>query len=181
MKKKLLLHVCCAPCLLGVYDQIKDKFEVVLFWYNPNICPASEHTKRLDEVVKLSKIFGCELIVDDEYAAESFNWLKLTQSLAEEKEGGKRCTVCFRIRLLKTAAMAEELNFEHFATTLTVSPYKNTVTINKVGKEVESKFEKLAFFDEDFGNEAGVKKSLDLSKKLEIYRQKYCGCKYSIN
>lgn len=179
-KKSLLLHVCCAPCATSVYEKISNDFEITLFWFNPNIEPAEEHEKRLNEVIKLSKILDAPLIINEKYPAENQSWNILTKNFADEKEGGIRCRLCIKNRLLFTAKYANENNFDYFATTLTVSPHKNSQIINELGKEVASKLN-IEFLEADFKKENGYLRSIELSKKYGLYRQSYCGCKYSAN
>ncbi|MFA4995585.1 MAG: epoxyqueuosine reductase QueH [Patescibacteria group bacterium] len=138
-KPTLLLHSCCAPCTTAVYEKICNNFNATLFWFNPNIEPFLEYEKRLDELKKLSKILKIELIVDDKYAAENQNWNLLVRNFTDEKEGGNRCRLCIKSRLLSTAKYGKDNNFDYFATTLTISPHKNSKMINEIGKNIEAK------------------------------------------
>ena len=115
-------------------------------------------------------------IIDCEYDEEKYN--NYIKGLEEENEGGKRCTKCFRLRLEKTAKIAKELNYDYFTTTLSVSPYKNSKILNEIGESLEKEFE-IKWLPSDFKKEDGYKKSIELSKKYNLYRQHYCGCKYS--
>ena len=138
-KPTLLLHACCAPCLTSVYEQLKNDFEVTIFWFNPNIFPIEEYNKRLDELKKYCKIIKRPLIIGDKMPEDLHNWELLTKGLEREIEGGKRCRICIKMRLLYTAKYAQENGFDQFATTLSVSPHKNTYMINNIGKEVSQK------------------------------------------
>lgn len=204
-KPTLLLHSCCAPCLTAVYEQLKDEFEVTVFWFNPNIFPIEEYNKRLEELKKYCKIIKRPLIIGDKIPEDSNNWELLTRGLENEAEGGRRCRLCIKMRLLYSAKYAVENNFDKFATTLSVSPHKNTYMINNVGKEIEQSLrevrslntsgqapqsdtkiaalqnyiarnDNVKFLDRDFKKNNGYKRSIEICKEYDIYRQKYCGC-----
>ncbi len=177
-KPKLLLHVCCAPCLCGVIDRVIDKFDVTLFFYNPNIMPNAEFDKRLSALKEmLTHYLGTKLIVPDQNEQE---FLAVANGLENEKEGGARCTKCFELRLSKTAEYLSNHTdeYDYFATTLTVSPHKNAPLINKIGNEIAEKFG-VKYLESDFKKQNGFLLSTTLSKELGIYRQDYCGCEFS--
>lgn len=173
--KKLLLHSCCGPCSTHVIEELIGKYDLTIFYFNPNIFPFEEYQKRLDEQKRYAKLKGVKVIEGD-YDEEGF--LKLAKGLENEKEGGSRCKLCFQIRLSKTAQVAKKLGFDMFATTLSVSPYKNTLLINSVGEEA-SKKEEIEFLPENFKKHDGYLKSIQLSKQFNLYRQNYCGCRFS--
>ena len=172
-KQKLLLHICCAPCATAVFEKLKFNFEVTGFFYNPNIHPKSEYYLRLRNIKKLAKEVGMGLVVVE---SDVEKWFDLTSDLRKEPERGKRCEVCFMMRLEKAARYARDHGYQYFATTLSISPYKDIIKINKVGYVLGEKYG-IEFLDEDFGGE--FQKSVVLSKKYDLYRQKYCGCAYS--
>jgi len=173
MGKRVLLHICCGVCSSGVIERLKEEgFEVTGFFYNPNIHPEEEYNRRLEVAQQVSRILDFELI-EGEYDKD--NWFKLTENLKDEPEGGKRCEVCFRIRLEKSAKKANELNIPYFTTTLSISPHKNVSIINKVGKELSNE----NFLERDFKKRDGTKLAIEFSKKYNLYRQNYCGCVYS--
>lgn len=178
--KKLLLHTCCAPCLSGCYDQIADEFLPIIFWYNPNIEPKIEHDKRLETLLDYLKILGLDKNVDSLYNYEKENkkWHEFVHGLENEPEGGKRCNKCFTFRLDRTAIFASQQK-SVFSTTLTVSPYKNAKVINSIGRKI-AKSRNTPFLEKNFSDNNSYRKSLIESKKAGLYRQKYCGCKYSI-
>ena len=178
-KPTLLLHACCASCLTSVYEQLKTDFDITIFWFNPNIFPVEEYNKRLEELKKYCKIIKTPLIVGDKLPEDANNWDLLTKGLELEIEGGKRCRICIKMRLLYTAKTAFEKGFDQFATTLSVSPHKNTYLINNIGKEISEKTG-VNFLDRDFKKNNGYKRSVEICKEFGIYRQNYCGCKYSI-
>lgn len=177
-KPKILLHVCCAPCLTSVYESLKDDYDITLFWFNPNIFPVEEYIKRLEELVKFAQKLELPLIIEGDFVDDHHNWIKLTQEHSNEPEGGKRCKTCFKYRLLNAAKYASENEFGLFGTTLSVSPYKDTMAINEIGKEIANSMN-LSYLDRDFKENDGYKKSIDLCREYKIYRQKYCGCEYS--
>jgi len=174
--KKILVHTCCAPCSTYSFEKlISEGFEPVIFFYNPNIHPENEYKKRLEELIKFADFKKYPLIIQED-APEL--WFEVVKGFEEEKEGGSRCEICFRMRLEKTAIYAGENNFDGFTTTLTISPHKNTVIINKIGKELSKKHD-IFFLEENFKKAEGFKKSLELSKQYNLYRQRYCGCVFS--
>ena len=131
--KKLLLHVCCAPCSTHAIDVLKERNDITLFFYNPNIEPINEYGLRLEEAERYAKELNLPLIAGD---YDSIEWHNAVKGHENDAEGGERCSICFRYRLERTAQLAKEKGFELFATTLTVSPYKNAEIINKIGKEL---------------------------------------------
>lgn len=174
-RPKLLLHSCCGPCSTTVITMLKEYFDITVFYYNPNIEPREEYEKRKSEQIRLIKELDSEFVkfLESDYANEEFR--SVTKGLEEEKEGGARCSVCFKLRLEKTALKAKELDYEYFGTTLTVSPYKNSYIINEIGAMLEKNFG-VKYLYSDFKKNDGYKKSIELSKKYNLYRQNYCGC-----
>jgi predicted adenine nucleotide alpha hydrolase (AANH) superfamily ATPase len=171
-KPKLLLHICCAPCATHVVEALRKDHQVIGFFYNPNIQPAKEYYRRLSETRRLFRSLGIELI-EGEY--EESRWWKEISGFEKEPEGGRRCPLCYRLRLGETARLAKETGISHFATTLTISPHKKAGVINPIGEEVGKSY-KVSFFSADFKKKNGFKKTLTLSKKHNLYRQDYCGC-----
>jgi len=177
---RLLLHTCCAPCSSACLERLTNIFKVSILYYNPNITNKDEYNKRLLEVKRLiSKIPSKYEInlVDCKYDPESF--FEISRGLEDEKERGKRCYKCYKLRLEETAKIAEKLGFEYFATTLTLSPYKLVNWINEIGKDLGEKYNSIYLYS-DFKKKNGYKRSIELSKKYNLYRQDYCGCVYSI-
>ena len=173
----LLLHSCCAPCSSSVLERVCKHFDVTVVYYNPNIFPEDEYVKRKEEQIKLLKILDVKFL-DCEYNQQEFE--NNICGLESEPEGGKRCNKCFLIRLEFTAKKASELNFDYFGTTLTVSPHKNEQLINQIGEILQEKYKKNYLFA-DFKKKNGYLNSIKLSKQHNLYRQNYCGCKYSKN
>ena len=178
-KPKILLHSCCGPCSSYVITFLTNFFDIDVLYYNPNIYPKEEYIKRKNEQIRLINELKTKNhlgIIDCEYDDETYyNCIK---GLEDEKEGGKRCIKCFRLRLEKTAKLAKELHYDYFTTTLSVSPYKNSKILNEIGQSLEKEFN-IKWLPSDFKKEDGYKKSIELSKKYNLYRQHYCGCKYS--
>ena len=178
-KPKLLLHSCCAPCSSYVIEYLAKYFDITIFYYNPNISPVSEYLKRKDEQIRLIKEMGLNGNIKVAYCDYDNNvYEELIKGLENEPERGNRCTVCFKLRLDKTAARACQLKYDYFGTTLTVSPYKNSSLINEIGLELQDKYN-IKFLVSDFKKKNGYKRSIELSKIFNLYRQDYCGCKYS--
>ena len=173
-KKTLLLHSCCGPCSTTCIERLNKYFDVTVIYYNPNIEPFDEYLKRKQEQMKVLKKFNINFIESD---YDNDNFRNLTCELKDEPEGGKRCPVCFKMRLEKTAKVAKENNFDYFTTTLTVSPHKDSQIINKIGEAVGEKYG-VKYLYTDFKKKEGYKRSIELSKELDLYRQNYCGCLY---
>lgn len=175
MKEKLLLHVCCAPCAIYPLKILQDRFDLVLVFYGPNIHPIDEYLKRLESAKQLSEKIGLS-IIELEYNPK--DWYELIKGLEEEPEGGKRCKVCYSMRLERIAKFAKKNGYRNFTTTLTLSPHKPASVINPIGESIAKEYG-LVFLAEDFKKKDGFKKSCQLSDEYGLYRQKYCGCEYS--
>lgn len=178
---KLLLHSCCAPCSSYVLGYLSSYFNITVLYYNPNISPKEEYLFRKKEQINLlPKIKTKNTInfLDCDY--EDFKFYQITSGLENEKEGGKRCFNCYRLRLEKTAVTAKALGFKFFGSTLSVSPYKNAIWLNDIGESLEDEYS-VRFLISDFKKKDGYKKSIELSKQFNLYRQNYCGCIFSKN
>lgn len=174
-KPKLLLHVCCGPCASAVIERLVPRFEVHCFWYNPNIQPEAEYQRRRAAMRAVAQAMQVTLI---EAERDEASWEEAVAGLEEEPEGGRRCEVCFSYRLRRAAQYAAEHGFAHLATTLPVSPHKNQQLINQLGRQQAQQLG-LCFVAEDFRKRGGFQRSLELSEKWGLYRQNYCGCRYS--
>lgn len=177
---KLLLQVCCAPCSSYVLELLSNYFQITILYYNPNIYPYEEYQKRLNEVYKIVKLIHGKYpidIMEIDYDSVSFD--RLSAGLENEPEGGARCHKCYYLRMEKTALLAKEYNYDYFTTTLSISPYKNAQVLNRIGEVLEEKYQ-TKYLYADFKKKEGYKRSIELSKKYNIYRQEYCGCKYSL-
>ena len=172
---KLLLHSCCGPCSSSVIERLRDFFDITVIYYNPNIEPKEEYEKRKSEQLRLLNELGIKFM-DIDYLNNEYH--EKVKGYENEPENGLRCPLCFELRLDKTASKAKENNFDYFGTTLTVSPHKNSKIINEIGLKLEEKYG-VKFLLSDFKKEDGYKRSIELSKKDDLYRQDYCGCLYS--
>lgn len=175
----LLLHSCCAPCSSYVLEYLSRYFKITIFYYNPNISPIEEYLKRKEEQKRLISEMPCSYpvsIIDCDYDNSLYE--EKIKGLENEPERGRRCSVCFRLRFEKTALKAKELGFDYFGTTLTVSPYKNANLLNTIGLALEKTYQ-VSFLVSDFKKKNGYKRSIELSREYHLYRQDYCGCKYS--
>lgn len=176
---KVLLHSCCAPCSSYVIEYLSKYCDLTILYYNPNISPIDEYEKRKREqrrlIEEIPKVHELNMI-DCDYDNDLYE--DAIKGLENEPERGNRCSVCFRLRLEKTAKMAKDNSYDYFGTTLTVSPYKNSSLINEIGLELEKQYG-ISFLISDFKKRNGYKRSIELSREYELYRQDYCGCKYS--
>ncbi len=178
IKPKLLLQICCAPC--GTYishERLAPRYDLTWYFYNPNLCCLEEYEKRLAMVRLMAEKFNFSLIVEP-YNHEP--WRKIICGRETDPERGERCQICYRNRLVKTAQLAKEKGFDFFGTTLLVSPYKDTEAIKKIGQEMAGEYG-VEFLGEDFQADDGYRRSQNLAKELGLYRQKFCGCEYSLN
>jgi len=175
MKSKILLHSCCAPCSSSVIESLIADYNITVIYYNPNIEPEKEYLKRKKDQIRLLKIL-CIPYIEARYDNEEFK--KVTKEYDKEKEGGYRCGICYKLRLEKVAMVAKQNNFEYFGTTLTLSPYKNSEIINKIGLQLAKNYN-IKYLTSDFKKNDGYKRSIELSKEYNLYRQNYCGCLYN--
>lgn len=175
-KPKLLLHICCVGCGVYVSRLLKENYNVILFFYNPNIWPKEEYAKRLAEAEKIAREFNLELI-NGEYDHEK--WLATVKGHESDPEKGERCLICYKFRLVEAMKIAQSHNCEYLATTLTTSPHKNAQAINEIGEKSAGQYG-LKFLGQDFKKQDGFKKSAALSRELGLYRQNYCGCEFSV-
>ncbi len=176
-KPRLLLHICCAPCGSYVLEYLSDYFEITLYYYNPNISPKAEFEYRLSELGRFIAETDSRLsVVAGEYEPEKF--LEIARGREAEPEGGERCFLCYRQRLLRSGEYAAAHGFDYFTTTLSISPFKNAEKLNEIGKEV-SESVGVEYLFSDFKKKNGYKRSIELSRQHGLYRQDYCGCAYS--
>jgi UDP-GlcNAc:undecaprenyl-phosphate GlcNAc-1-phosphate transferase len=177
-KPTLLLHICCAPCGgYAVYEVLRKKYDLTLYFCNPNLDTAEEFHKRLQGVITVSQKAGVPLIIEG-YDHEI--WQKSIKGHEQDLERGARCLICYRGRLEKTAALAREKKIKYFCTTLTASPYKDSATIMSLGREL-AKEQGVEFLEYDLKANGGFQKAQEFAKQLGIYRQKYCGCELAKN
>ena len=176
MRNKFLLHACCAPCAVYVIKVLQERgFEVTVFFYNPNIHPLGEYEKRRDELMNYCQQKEISFI-EGEY--EIKKWFGLVRGLENEPEGGKRCEVCYRMRLQKTAELAVQGGYAYFGSTLSISPHKKADKINEIGQQLVVEYG-VEFYAENWKKKDGFKISCEMSRQQGFYRQTYCGCVYS--
>lgn len=175
----LLLHACCAPCSSYCLENLSQYFSITVLFYNPNISPETEYNKRVDEIRRL--IDGLPVnnkvsLIEGRYLpSEFYNSVK---GLEKEPEGGKRCHVCYELRLREAAITAKELGFDYFTTTLSISPLKDAEKLNEIGKKLSDEYG-VAYLYSDFKKKNGYKRSIELSREYKLYRQNFCGCVFS--
>jgi epoxyqueuosine reductase len=175
MKPRILAHVCCAPDAVYAVGLIQETHDVTGFFYNPNIWPPEEYGRRLDEARKVERILAFPLLAGT-YAPEA--WFETTGRFKAEPEKGRRCDICYALRLDRTAREAIALGLPAFTTIMSVSPLKKTDVLNRIGRRLGHKYG-LAFLEADFKKKGGFQKSVELSRRYGLYRQNYCGCLYS--
>lgn len=176
---KLLLHSCCAPCSSYVLEYLSQYFEITVFYYNPNIFPENEYTKRVLEQQML--IENMETKHPVSFIAGSYDKEKfyaMAKGMEHLKEGGERCFQCYRLRLEQSAELAKTRGFDYYTTTLSISPMKNAEKLNEIGMEIGEKYG-ISYLQSDFKKKNGYRRSVELSKEYDLYRQDYCGCVYS--
>ncbi|MCR5150266.1 MAG: epoxyqueuosine reductase QueH [Clostridiales bacterium] len=172
----LLLHSCCAPCSSACLELLSRYFDITVLYYNPNIEDVAEYEKRKAEQIRLLNETGWGRIIDCDHSHEDFT--SIVKGYEHCPEKGERCRRCYELRMRKTALTAKEKGFDYFSTTLSVSPYKISRWINEIGCELE-KETGVRFLPSDFKKQGGYQRSIELSREYGLYRQNFCGCKYS--
>jgi len=175
----LLLHACCAPCSSYVLEYLSRYFSISILYYNPNIAPETEYDKRKAELERLVSTMPMKnpvTLLPCGYDGGAFE--ETARGFENVPEGGERCMRCFRLRLRRAAAEAKRLGFDYFTTTLSISPLKNAAALNRIGEEVGKELG-VRHLPADFKKKEGYKRSLELSREYDLYRQDYCGCIYS--
>lgn len=177
----LLLHSCCAPCSSYCIEYLSQFFYVTVFYYNPNIYPDEEYYHRVKEQQRFIKEFPTKYpvkFIEGDYDKSSF--YEIAKGLEKEPEKGKRCHRCYDLRLRRTAAVAKEKGFDFFSTTLTISPMKDSQVLNEIGASIGKELG-INWLYSDFKKREGYKRSTEISREYDMYRQDYCGCVYSYN
>ena len=175
----LLLHACCAPCSSACLERLGDYFNISIFYYNPNITEKDEYIKRINEIKKFISEFKTKYpikLIEGRYDPNEF--FDMAKGLESEPERGSRCYKCYKLRLKESAKVASDLGFDYFCTTLTLSPHKNSNWINEIGEELDKEYTSTYLYS-DFKKKNGYKRSIELSREYDLYRQDYCGCIYS--
>lgn len=181
--KNLFLHSCCAPCSSYVLEYLRSFFRITVFYYNPNITEEAEYRHRVEEQKRLICAFNTMSdeaypiqVIEGDYQRQYF--FDQVKGFEDCPEGGERCSICFELRLRETALRAKEHNADYFTTTLTISPLKNAQKINEIGERLAEEVG-VPFLPSDFKKKNGYKRSVELSKEFDLYRQDYCGCVFS--
>ena len=177
----LLLHSCCAPCSSYVLEYLSQYFKISVFFYNPNIYPMEEYSRRVTEQKELISALKVKYeikFIEGRYDTENF--YNIAKGLEEEKEGGTRCFKCYELRLKEAAIIAKEEGYDYFTTTLSISPYKNAQKLNEIGGKLSEEYD-VRYLYSDFKKKEGYKRSIELSNEYNLYRQDYCGCVFSKN
>ena len=175
----LLLHSCCAPCSSYVLEYLSQYFQITVFYYNPNIYPESEYTKRiLEQQTLIGQMKSKHPISFMAGAYDKERFYAMAEGMETLKEGGARCMKCYELRLREAAEVAKKGNFDYFTTTLSISPMKNAVKLNEIGMRLAEEYQ-VAYLLSDFKKKNGYKRSIELSKEYGLYRQDYCGCEFS--
>ena len=176
----LLLHSCCAPCSSYVLEYLSSYFKITVLYYNPNIYPESEYSKRIIEqqtlIGEMDTKYPVQFIAGG-YDKEKF--YERAKGLEKVKEGGVRCFKCYELRLRETAEIAKEGGYDYFTTTLSISPLKNAAKLNEIGLKLAEEYG-VSYLTSDFKKKNGYKRSVELSAQYGLYRQDYCGCEFSM-
>lgn len=179
-KPSLLIHSCCAPCSSYVLEYLSQHFDITLLYYNPNISPQSEFEYRVSELKRLISEMSLDketkIVIPEYNDREFYNEVK---GMEDIPEGGERCFKCYEIRLRKAIEYAKENSFEYFTTTLSISPYKNAEKLNEIGERLAGEYGGVKWLPSDFKKKNGYKRSIELSRMYNLYRQDYCGCIFS--
>ncbi|SFR81980.1 epoxyqueuosine reductase QueH [Anaeromicropila populeti] len=175
----LLLHSCCAPCSSYCLEYLSHYFYITIFYYNPNISPQKEYEKRIEEqkrfISQLPAGYAVSFL-EGKYNPQVF--LEMAHGLEKEPEGGERCFQCYELRLREAAEIAANEKFDYFTTTLSISPHKNAQKLNEIGLKLEKEYG-VNYLPSDFKKKNGYKRSIELSREYDLYRQDYCGCVFS--
>ena len=175
----LLLHSCCAPCSSYVLKYLSEYFKITLLYFNPNISPESEYMKRVAEQKRLIESMPFKNKVEFiEGLYEPREFYDAVKAYEEEQEGGRRCHICYEMRLREAAEYAKKGGYDYFTTTLSISPLKKSDVLNEIGERVGTEYG-IAHLPSDFKKRNGYKQSIELSKEYDLYRQNFCGCVFS--
>ena len=182
-KPSVLMHACCGPCSTSCVERTAADYALTLYYYNPNITDREEYYLRRDTLLHFLNAFNDEhkdmyTVGYIEGAYEPDRFMIKASPLADEPEGGRRCDLCFALRLTETARMAKELCMEYFTTTMSVSPHKNYELISDIGNGLAEKYG-VPFLDMNFRKKGGYQRSIELSKQYGLYRQDHCGCVFA--
>lgn len=176
---KLLIHSCCAPCSSYVLEYLSQYFEITVYFYNPNIYPPMEYIRRVEEQERLiNEMKFVHPVTLQTGAYEPGEFYRIVEGYEKEPEGGSRCFRCYELRLQEAAKIAQAGRFDYFTTTLSISPLKNADKLNEIGEKLGKEY-RVSYLPSDFKKKNGYKRSVELSKEHDLYRQDYCGCVFS--
>ncbi len=172
----LLLLSCCAPCSCGVIKKLaSEKRNFIVLFYNPNIDTAAEYQKRLAENERVCKACGVAFV---SLPYEPEVWQKAVKGLEQEPERGKRCSVCFELRLKRAAEYAKENGFTSFSSVLGISRHKDLAQVNAAA-DLASREIGIPY-DETNWRKGGLEQlRRALIEEMQLYNQNYCGCVFS--
>lgn len=180
---KLMLHSCCAPCSSYCIEYLSQYFEITVFYYNPNIYPDEEYWLRVKEQQRFIENFPTKnkvSFIEGDYDKQCF--YDMAKGLENVPERGERCHKCYELRLRKTAEIAKKEQCDYFATTLTISPQKDSSVLNAIGERIANDLgNSVKYLATDFKKKSGYLRSCEISKEYDMYRQDYCGCVFSYN
>lgn len=176
----LLLHSCCAPCSSYVLEYLSQYFYITIFYYNPNIYPEQEfyfrQKEQQDLISRMNFKYPVSFLTENFDSVQFYSVVKGLEHLGEKSE---RCHACYRLRLEKTLQVAKEKSFDYFTTTLSISPMKDSAKLCEIGQEI-ARDSKVKYLVSDFKKKNGYKRSVEISKEFDMYRQDYCGCVFSL-
>lgn len=177
-EKEVLLHSCCAPCSGELIEaMLEAQISPTIFFYNPNIHPEEEYTLRKEEIIRFAKKMNIPFI-DADYDKQQ--WFDRVKGLEWQEERGERCTICFDMRFEKTALYAYENHFAIFTSSLGISRWKDMEQVNRSGIRAASRYKSLYYWKYNWRKKGGVSRMIEISKRENFYKQKYCGCTYSL-
>ncbi len=175
----LLLHACCAPCSSYVLEYLSQYFKIDILFYNPNISSPDEYQHRAEELIRLIGEMNFKHpvtpVIETYHPDEFYRYI---EGLEQCPEGGERCFKCYELRLTHTADIASKKHYDYFTTTLSISPLKNAEKLNSIGRKLENQYH-VRYLYSDFKKKNGYKRSVELSGKYRLYRQNFCGCRFS--
>lgn len=175
----LLLHSCCAPCSSYCLEYLSNHFRITVFYYNPNIYPAEEYYKRVEEQRRFIERLPVKYpVAFVEGSYETARFYEMANGLEQVKEGGERCYLCYEMRLRESAIIAKKMGIDYFTTTLSISPLKDAKKLNEIGDALSAEYG-IRYLNSDFKKKNGYKRSVELSEEYGMYRQYYCGCVFS--
>ncbi len=181
-KPTLLMHTCCGVCVCYPALYLSQYFRLTLYYNNDNIYPYEEYCRRYEELERLISIYNEERGTDIKIVKTAYdgeNYLKKLEPLKDEPERGKRCLLCYRLRMQQAVEYAVQNNFDYFTTVMTISRQKDSIALNQIGEALQKLYPQIKYFYSDFKKDGGLEKGNNLANQYGLYRQQYCGCYYS--